>query len=152
MRGVYHHKKKKKQHIVIVLFSDIDASLANRLNDRPQIVEEPMNDQQNDYKPILKCPKCGNDMVLRNRKSGDGKYLSCVGFPGCKNAIWFAASIQNIDVLNQNCETVPGNCFCLMLLLCVFVVCCSVDRMLKSWKSHFDKIHLSVNPIQMFYA
>lgn len=86
---------------------DIDASLANRLNDRPQEVnDQPLNDQQQDYKPVLKCPKCGNDMVLRDRKNGAGKYLSCVGFPDCKNCVWFAASIQSIEVLNESCQTV----------------------------------------------
>lgn len=103
--------------------------MANRLNDRPQEIEEPTNDQQDDYRPVLKCPKCGNDMILRDKKSGDGKYLGCVGFPGCKNVVWLAASIQNIEVLNQSCDSVAV-CFLLFLVASERVVLfCSVDRM-----------------------
>lgn len=91
---------------------DIDASLANRLNDRPQEVDDGTNDlQQAEYKVVLKCPKCGNDMILRDRKNGDGKYLGCVGFPGCKNTIWFSANIQTIEVLDENCQTVIKHFF-----------------------------------------
>lgn len=88
------------------LHLEIDASLANRLNDRPQEVHETIINQQEEYRPVLKCPKCGNDMVLREKRNGDGKYISCVGFPDCKNAVWLSASIQSIEVLNQSCEEV----------------------------------------------
>lgn len=44
----------------------IDESLANRLQDRPQDVpDQQMRGGNNDFRPVLKCPKCGNDMVLR---------------------------------------------------------------------------------------
>ncbi|XP_023395516.2 DNA topoisomerase 3-alpha isoform X1 [Loxodonta africana] len=42
--------------------------------------------------PIRKCPQCNKDMVLKTRKSG-GFYLSCVGFPKCRSAIWFPDSV-----------------------------------------------------------
>ncbi|XP_007939652.1 DNA topoisomerase 3-alpha [Orycteropus afer afer] len=38
--------------------------------------------------PIRKCPQCNKDMVLKTRKSG-GFYLSCMGFPECRSAMWF---------------------------------------------------------------
>lgn len=43
----------------------IDESLANRLNDRPQAVSHSSLDGNDDFKPVLKCPKCGNDMIIR---------------------------------------------------------------------------------------
>lgn len=43
----------------------IDASLAHRLDDRPQAVENNQINNQQDHKPVLKCPKCGSDMMLR---------------------------------------------------------------------------------------
>ncbi|KAM9748743.1 DNA topoisomerase 3-alpha [Dama dama] len=42
--------------------------------------------------PIRKCPQCGQDMVLKTRKSG-GFYLSCTGFPECRSAVWFPDSV-----------------------------------------------------------
>lgn len=103
MKSLNHHPL----HNVCFIIIDIDATLANRLNDRPQDITEAINDQQQqEYKPVMKCPKCGNDMIIRDRKNSDGKYLTCVGFPGCKNSAWLAGSIQNIEVLNENCEIV----------------------------------------------
>ncbi|XP_058531654.1 DNA topoisomerase 3-alpha [Ochotona princeps] len=42
--------------------------------------------------PIRKCPRCNRDMVLKAKKNG-GFYLSCVGFPECRSAIWFPDSV-----------------------------------------------------------
>ncbi|XP_036875402.2 DNA topoisomerase 3-alpha isoform X3 [Manis javanica] len=42
--------------------------------------------------PIRKCPQCSRDMVLKTRKNG-GFYLSCVGFPDCRSALWFPDSV-----------------------------------------------------------
>ncbi|XP_006901251.1 PREDICTED: DNA topoisomerase 3-alpha [Elephantulus edwardii] len=38
--------------------------------------------------PIRKCPQCNKDMVLKARKNGRF-FLSCVGFPECRSAMWF---------------------------------------------------------------
>lgn len=43
----------------------IDDSLANRLNDRPQVIPDNSLNGNDDFKPVLKCPKCGNDMIIR---------------------------------------------------------------------------------------
>lgn len=42
--------------------------------------------------PIRKCPQCNKDMVLKTKKSG-GFYLSCMGFPECRTAVWFPDSV-----------------------------------------------------------
>ncbi|KAM9695205.1 DNA topoisomerase 3-alpha isoform 2-T2 [Trichechus inunguis] len=42
--------------------------------------------------PIRKCPQCDKDMVLKTRKNG-GFYLSCMGFPECRSAMWFPDSV-----------------------------------------------------------
>ncbi|KAJ8931677.1 hypothetical protein NQ314_015393 [Rhamnusium bicolor] len=82
----------------------IDDSLANRLDDRPQEVQNDVGGTTDDFRPALKCPKCGSDMVLRQKKNGPGKYLTCVGYPNCKNTVWFTASVENVEVLNENCQ------------------------------------------------
>ncbi|KAI4457177.1 prokaryotic dna topoisomerase [Holotrichia oblita] len=80
----------------------IDETLSNRLEDRPQAYDEPIINQE-EFKPVLKCPKCGNDMVLKDRKNGQGKYLGCVMYPNCKNAIWFSINVETIDILDEAC-------------------------------------------------
>ncbi|XP_018576007.1 DNA topoisomerase 3-alpha, partial [Anoplophora glabripennis] len=87
----------------------IDDSLANRLDDRPQAVNNDFGGNQNDHRPVLKCPKCGNDMVVRNRKNGLGKYLTCINFPNCKNSVWFPMSVENIEILNEHCGVCGPN-------------------------------------------
>ncbi|KAM6186541.1 DNA topoisomerase 3-alpha isoform 2-T2 [Rhynchocyon petersi] len=42
--------------------------------------------------PIRRCPQCNKDMVLKTMKNGRF-YLSCVGFPECRSAMWFPDSI-----------------------------------------------------------
>uniref|UniRef100_A0A8C7C3J3 DNA topoisomerase n=1 Tax=Neovison vison TaxID=452646 RepID=A0A8C7C3J3_NEOVI len=42
--------------------------------------------------PIKKCPQCNKDMVLKTKKNG-GFYLSCMGFPECRSAVWFPDSV-----------------------------------------------------------
>lgn len=85
----------------------IDETLSNRLEDRPQAFDEPIVNQE-EFKSVLKCPKCGNDMVLKDRKNGQGKYLSCVMYPGCKNVIWFSINVETIDVLDETCPNVSN--------------------------------------------
>lgn len=47
----------------------IDDSLANRLDDVPQAFNSELNDNQDDHRPALKCPKCGSDMILRYKQN-----------------------------------------------------------------------------------
>lgn len=84
----------------------IDQSLANRLEDQPRHLEEDPFNNHEEYKPVLKCPKCGNDMVVKNRKNAQGKYLCCVGYPSCKNSVWFDSNVERVEVLDEPCRTV----------------------------------------------
>ncbi|CAG9812556.1 unnamed protein product [Phaedon cochleariae] len=82
----------------------IDESLANRLDVRPDDVPHDINVASNDgFTPVLKCPKCGNDMVLRNKKNGPGQMLTCLGYPNCRNTVWFPAAVDRVDVLDDPC-------------------------------------------------
>jgi DNA topoisomerase-3 len=93
---------------VVQKMRQIDESLANRLADRPQAVEEDRYDAD-PMKPILKCPKCGNDMIVKNRKNDQGKYVGCGGFPECKNALWLPQALESIEVLDESCPRCGPN-------------------------------------------
>ncbi|KAF5282481.1 hypothetical protein FQR65_LT14290 [Abscondita terminalis] len=88
--------------IVMEKILEIDRSLGKRLEDQPQQLEE--NNVPEEFKPVLKCPRCNHDMVIRNRKNGSGKYLSCTNFPNCKNAAWLPIAVESAEVLNQSCS------------------------------------------------
>ncbi|XP_019872230.2 DNA topoisomerase 3-alpha [Aethina tumida] len=82
----------------------IDDSLAVRLDDRPQEAPQNIQQQQEQHNvSVLKCPKCNNDMYLRTKKDGQGRFISCSGYPGCKNAVWLPAYIENAEVTEEHC-------------------------------------------------
>lgn len=58
---------------------------------------------------IRKCPQCNNDMVLKTKKNG-GFYLSCMGFPACKTAVWFPDFVLDVardESICAVCEPQP---------------------------------------------
>lgn len=86
----------------------IDDALAEYLDERPvgggnlEMIT-PAEDA-----PIFKCPRCGQNMVLRERRDGGKKYIGCMGYPTCKNSIWFQDAITNIEILPEVCNHCPG--------------------------------------------
>ncbi|KAJ6655917.1 hypothetical protein lerEdw1_004502 [Lerista edwardsae] len=53
--------------------------------------------------PVRKCPQCASDMVLKTRKAG-GFYLSCLGYPACKSAVWFPDSVLEVSKDESVCS------------------------------------------------
>jgi ssDNA-binding Zn-finger/Zn-ribbon topoisomerase 1 len=58
------------------------------------------------YFAVLKCPKCGSDMVLRQKKNIDEYYIGCLSYPTCKNAVWLPSIVKTLNVLPESCSTV----------------------------------------------
>jgi len=82
----------------------IDDSLAHYLDERPLQTEQVQI--PNTEVTIFKCPKCGSNMILKERRQGRGKYISCMGYPDCTNVIWFSEAIEDVEVLNETCNQV----------------------------------------------
>nr|XP_054763637.1 DNA topoisomerase 3-alpha-like [Lytechinus pictus] len=60
---------------------------------------------------VRKCPHCNESMTLKERKAG-GWMVSCMGYPGCKAAVWFPAVIESAkvsDTVCQQCRPGPVN-------------------------------------------
>uniref|UniRef100_A0A8D2Q8Z5 DNA topoisomerase n=1 Tax=Varanus komodoensis TaxID=61221 RepID=A0A8D2Q8Z5_VARKO len=53
--------------------------------------------------PIRKCPQCNSDMVLKTKKNG-GFYLSCLGYPACRTAVWFPDSVLEVSKDGSICD------------------------------------------------
>jgi ssDNA-binding Zn-finger/Zn-ribbon topoisomerase 1 len=49
------------------------------------------------------------DMVLRNRREGSGKFIGCMGYPDCRNAIWFPGSVEAVELSGEFCSEVGGS-------------------------------------------
>ncbi|KAJ7305990.1 hypothetical protein JRQ81_010356 [Phrynocephalus forsythii] len=60
----------------------------------------PASEQEDIYPalpdPVRKCPQCDSDMVLKTKKNG-GYFLSCMGYPTCKSAVWFPDSVLEVS-------------------------------------------------------
>ncbi|XP_076633672.1 topoisomerase 3-alpha [Colletes latitarsis] len=94
----------------------IDNALADYLNEQPMEAEEVQITVPSEQ-VIFKCPKCKLNMVLRDRKQGTGKYIGCMGYPTCNNAIWFPQTVESVEVLDEVCSECSGNMHKLKLKL-----------------------------------
>ncbi|XP_031833068.1 topoisomerase 3-alpha isoform X2 [Nomia melanderi] len=87
----------------------IDNALSNYLDEQPGQAEEMQINNLPEEIAIFKCPKCNLNMTLKTRKQGSGKYIGCMGFPTCNNAIWFPDTVESIEVLDEVCSECAGN-------------------------------------------
>ncbi len=49
----------------------------------------------------IKCDKCGEPMVIKNRRRGGGEFLSCSAYPECKNASDFERDGDKIVIKRE---------------------------------------------------
>lgn len=82
----------------------IDDALAQYLDERPTETEQTQLARVEDT--IFKCPKCGSNMILKDRRQRRGKYISCMGYPTCTNVIWFPEAVEDVEILNETCNQV----------------------------------------------
>ncbi|KAK2586300.1 hypothetical protein KPH14_001550 [Odynerus spinipes] len=87
----------------------IDNAIAEYLEEQPAQVQQLEMVNPREEIVIFKCPKCGSNMTLKDRKQGTGKYISCMGFPACNNAVWFPQSVEDVTVLEDTCTECSGN-------------------------------------------
>ncbi|XP_060521487.1 DNA topoisomerase 3-alpha [Cylas formicarius] len=81
----------------------IDDSLSERLDDRPVPVRAGPVDEPTTLPVVFPCPKCGNDMCLRNKKNAPGHFLGCAAYPGCKNALWLPSIVGKAELSGESC-------------------------------------------------
>ncbi|XP_062263697.1 DNA topoisomerase 3-alpha [Platichthys flesus] len=82
----------------------LDEALSLYLGAAQEIPEEEQQDMEIPL-PVRKCPNCSQDMVLKKKREGNGKYLSCVGFPACKTAVWFPDTVLEVSRDDSICPT-----------------------------------------------
>ncbi|NXA04200.1 TOP3A topoisomerase, partial [Sapayoa aenigma] len=80
----------------------LDEALAQYFGEATEIPEQ---DEVYPAMPVSvrKCPQCNNDMVLKTRKNG-GFYLSCMGYPACKAAVWFPDFVLDVTRDESICD------------------------------------------------
>uniref|UniRef100_A0A8C5EA37 DNA topoisomerase n=1 Tax=Gouania willdenowi TaxID=441366 RepID=A0A8C5EA37_GOUWI len=70
----------------------------------PEVEQQQQQDMEIPL-PVRKCPSCSRDMVLKKRREGNGKFLSCVGYPACKTVVWFPEYVLEVSRDDSICPT-----------------------------------------------
>ncbi|XP_052264208.1 DNA topoisomerase 3-alpha-like isoform X2 [Dreissena polymorpha] len=81
----------------------IDESLAHFLGEEAQPAPADSVLNTSSSSPVMKCPNCGSDMLLRSKKDGNGYYIGCMGYPECKNAVWLPGGVLEASVTSDVC-------------------------------------------------
>ncbi|XP_022093607.1 DNA topoisomerase 3-alpha-like [Acanthaster planci] len=85
----------------------LDVALSGYFGQQPEAYIPEINEVA-PVTPIRSCPRCGQPMVLKEKKEG-GWMVSCTGYPACKAAVWFPAAILEASVSDEVCQTCkPG--------------------------------------------
>lgn len=82
----------------------LDEALSPYLGEAQAITEVEQQDMELPL-PVRKCPSCNRDMVIKKKREGNSKYLSCTGYPACKNAVWFPEVVLEVQRDESVCPT-----------------------------------------------
>uniref|UniRef100_A0A3B3TBR1 DNA topoisomerase n=1 Tax=Paramormyrops kingsleyae TaxID=1676925 RepID=A0A3B3TBR1_9TELE len=101
-----HHVEKYKAVFVesVRKAKKLDEALSAYLGEAQEFTEQERQDMEMPL-PVRKCPQCSRDMVLKTRRDGIGKYLSCMGYPSCKSAVWFPDTVLEVSRDDSVCPT-----------------------------------------------
>ncbi|KAM8824210.1 DNA topoisomerase 3-alpha isoform 1-T1 [Synchiropus picturatus] len=101
-----HHIQKYKSVFIesVRKAKKLDEALTPYLGAAAEVPESLQPDMEMPL-PVRKCPHCGRDMVLKKKREGTSKYLSCVGFPACKTAVWFPDTVLEVSRDDSVCPT-----------------------------------------------
>ena len=84
----------------------LDGALAEYLDERPIELQEADMPAPIDDIPVLKCPKCNSNMVIKTKRQGNGKYIGCMNYPTCNNVIWFPEGVEDVEIVDERCDRV----------------------------------------------
>ncbi|XP_038165343.1 DNA topoisomerase 3-alpha [Cyprinodon tularosa] len=101
-----HHIQKYKTVFIesVRKAKKLDEALSPYLGAAHEIPEVEQQDMEIPL-PVRKCPNCGRDMVLKKKREGNSKFLSCVGYPSCKTAVWFPDMVLEVSRDDSVCPT-----------------------------------------------
>ncbi|KAF7691107.1 DNA topoisomerase 3-alpha [Silurus meridionalis] len=93
-----HHVAKYKTVFIesVRKAKKLDEALSNYLGQAQEYTEQEQQELEMPL-PVRKCPQCSRDMVLKKKKDSTGKFLSCMGYPSCKAAVWFPDTVLEVS-------------------------------------------------------
>ncbi|VVC35662.1 Hypothetical protein CINCED_3A013138 [Cinara cedri] len=87
----------------------LDQSLGKYLRIQPVALQNNGQHQSMAIKNIRKCPACKKStLVLKQKTNSPGFYVTCNGFPACRNTYWLPPSVIDAKVTDNVCSQCPG--------------------------------------------
>ncbi|KAM9843380.1 DNA topoisomerase 3-alpha [Aulostomus maculatus] len=101
-----HHIQKYKNVFIesVRKAKKLDEALSPYLGVAQEIPDAQQQEMEI-HLPVRKCPNCGRDMVLKKKREGNSKFLTCMGFPACKTAVWFPDTVLEVSRDDSICST-----------------------------------------------
>lgn len=85
----------------------LDQSLGKYLRAQPVAFQNSGQHESMAMKNIRKCPVCKQaNLVQKTRPNGQGFYITCAGFPACRNTYWLPPSVTDVQVSDNVCSQV----------------------------------------------
>ncbi|XP_050542923.1 DNA topoisomerase 3-alpha [Daktulosphaira vitifoliae] len=85
----------------------LDQSLGKYLRAQPIAYH---SNQSLTLKDVCKCPACKQfSLILKERHNNQGFYISCNGYPTCRNTYWFPPNVIGATVIDNVCPECSGN-------------------------------------------
>ena len=101
-------KYKECYQIIAREAQALDQALSQRFGQQPQVVPNAQNNIPVIHE-LFKCPKCRiHKMIIRQKKDSNEYFISCQGYPECRNAAWLPSDVKELIGLNETCGACGG--------------------------------------------
>jgi len=85
----------------------LDQSLGKYLRTQPVAFQNNAQHESMTVKNICKCPVCKQtNLVLKKKQNNQGFFITCTGFPTCRNTYWLPPSVIDAQVSDNICSQV----------------------------------------------
>lgn len=85
----------------------MDQSLGKYLRTQPVALQSNGQHESLAIKNIRKCPSCNQSiLILRQKTNSPGFFVTCNGFPACRNTYWLPPSVIDAKVTDNICTQV----------------------------------------------
>lgn len=87
----------------------LDQSLGKYFGTQPIAFQNNAQHESMTVKNIRKCPVCKQtNLVLRKKQNSQGFFITCTGFPTCRNTYWLPPSVIDAQVSDNVCSRCSG--------------------------------------------
>ncbi|KAF6209731.1 hypothetical protein GE061_015480 [Apolygus lucorum] len=90
----------------------IDAAVGKYIQETANPIsaqDDPLSVRAPTLQKVFECQLCKLDMVVRANNETRKFFLSCAGYPSCRNAVWLSNKVIDLKVSEESCPTCGPN-------------------------------------------